>query len=138
MQLDVNFTEIEKMLSLVQTYGFSHVCANAEFRNIDDVQSTDGAYNFNYPYLDIFLYTNKSRNDRLNIELYFRGIKNQELKFQNLFEYLLWTSSQRTGFCNCVSLIHYDIVFIILYDSIWKYSIMLFVSEKKLVNPNIV
>ena len=97
-------TEIEKMLLLVQTYGLSHVCAKNEFvRNFEDLN--DGSTetwitNLTFPYLDIYLQIDKNKGTNgwetslqwRNIEVYFRGAKNQQLKFRNLFEYLQWAS----------------------------------------------
>ena len=102
-KLGRNFTEIEKMLSLVQTYGLSHVCANKEFENIDDWSRV--AYltvdhsepNFNFPYLDIYLSQKNIYRDQFDIMFYLRGSKNIELKFQNLFEFMLFTSLHGKG-----------------------------------------
>ena len=82
------------MLMLVNKFGLSHVCAFQEFQNIGDPLCYDPKCKplpYNFPYLDIYLPGN------LIIEFYFRGTKDRNLKFQNLFEYLLWTSSHRQG-----------------------------------------
>lgn len=97
------------MLSLVQTYGLSHVCARSEFENIGSFVSADSqAPNFNFPYLDIYFDQENINLENIqsyqedidqekNIKFYFRGARDQELKFQNLFEYLLSTSVHGTG-----------------------------------------
>ena len=83
------------MLMLVNKFGLSHVCALREFQNIGTVLYTPD-YPFiyapyNFPYLDIFL------SGYLRIEFYYRGTKDRKLKFKNLFEYLLWTTSNGKG-----------------------------------------
>ena len=90
------------MLSLVQTFGLSHVCAKKEFENIESLVAS-----FNYPYLDIHVSLNHSEatddyysqfNGSYTIEFYLRGTKDQELRFQNLFEYLLSIDTHGTEF----------------------------------------
>ena len=71
------------MLILVNKYGLSHVCALPEFKNIG-IQLLTKPYNF--PYLDIYFPSDEA------IEFYYRGIKDRNLKFKNLFEYLVWTA----------------------------------------------
>ena len=102
------------MLSLVNKYGLSHVCANPEFENIDFLRQ----YNYNFPYLDIYLKKENLPYDDLpdseifgrdceselrtefsrSIEFFLRGTKDKDWEFKNLFEYLFWTKSHRPGF----------------------------------------
>ena len=112
------------MLSLVKTFGLSHVCARSEFENIGAFVSADNTKpNFNFPYLDIYFYDERLFNQQdltsfpgkgfeifspfqienhqeKSIKFYFRGAKDQELEFQNLFEYLLVTSLHGKGLTN--------------------------------------
>ena len=90
ISLDPNSTVIEKMLMLVNKYGLSHVCALPEFQNIEK-QVFTLAYNF--PYLDIYL----PDHSNSRIEFYYRGAKDRNIKFKNLFEYLLWTADNGKG-----------------------------------------
>ena len=72
------------MLSLVEKYGLSHVCANSEF--IDTSSADSYLQGSNYPYLDIYLSTPTSFWDRLmelNIEFFFRGTEDEKFEFQN-------------------------------------------------------
>ena len=71
---------------LVNKYGLSHVCALHELENIG-ISLHIKPYNF--PYLDIYL----SKTQNLTIEFYYRGAKDRNLTFKNLFEYLLWSAS---------------------------------------------
>ena len=110
-QIAHNLTEIEKMLKVVQKYGFTHVCAYREFEiKLDPSiknQPTEAEYKatwrpyLNYPYLDFYI---KRRRDieRVDIEYYYRGTLDQEREpeFQNLFEYVLSRSVAGTGFRN--------------------------------------
>ena len=68
------------MLILVNKYGSSHVCALPEFKNIG-IHLLTNSYNF--PYLDIYFPSKDT------IEFYYRGTKDLNLKFKNLFEYLV-------------------------------------------------
>ena len=96
------------MLLLVRKYGFTHVCANREyFIKRDPSLKNQAAENpsfwkpyLNYPYLDFHI--QKQREERVDIEFYFRGALDQEreAEFQNLFEYLLSRSYVGTGFLN--------------------------------------
>ena len=107
------------MLSLVKTFGLSHVCARSEFENIGAfVSAAYSKPNFNFPYLDIYFYDERLFNPKdpkdfeilssflvenhkeKNTKFYFRGAKDQELEFQNLFEYLLLTSLHGKGLNN--------------------------------------
>ena len=78
------------MLMLVNRFGLSHVCALAAFENIG---TQFLALPYNFPYLDIYL----SKGQNLTIEFYYRGAKDRNLKFKNLFEYLLWSASSGKG-----------------------------------------
>ena len=75
------------MLMLVNKYGLSHVCALQVFQNIGIESIFEVPYNF--PYLDIYL----SDPSYVDIEFYYRGAKERNLKFRNLFEYLLSEAS---------------------------------------------
>ena len=96
------------MLLLVQTYGLSHVCANTEFENIDDWSSANQTSfydpTFNFPYLDIYLsreiFSYFLDREQFHIKFYLRGTKDQELKFQNLFEFMLFTNLHGIGLIN--------------------------------------
>ena len=86
------------MLSLVNKYGLSHVCANPEFENIEnrgDGKDKDRDIMFNFPYIDMHFKLNNNRD--AIIEFFLRGTKDKELEFQNLFEYLFWTSLHGPG-----------------------------------------
>ena len=112
------------MLFLVKKYGLSHVCANSEFKNIEDF-ALDGdddvtilsqvsphfVSNFNFPYLDIYFkkQANIEWSNAFKIEFYFRGRKHQEIELQNLFEYLLWTSLHGEVFLNWIDLFIYRV-----------------------------
>ena len=90
------------MLSLVNKYGLSHVCANPEFQNIEHVRDGkvgDRTIMFNFPYIDMHFNLIKLdyNLDAFNIEFFLRGTKDKELEFQNLFEYLFWTSLHGPG-----------------------------------------
>ena len=87
---DENSTVIDKMLMLVNRFGLSHVCALEEFENIENPYHDR---NYNFPYLDIYL----SKVPNLKIEFYYRGAKDRNFKFKNLFEYLLWSASNGKG-----------------------------------------
>lgn len=108
------------MLSLVKRYGLSHVCARSEFENIGPYVSDDNSRpRFNFPYLDIYIYQENTSQEytrevfgeifpsfrkdyqEKNIKFYFRGAKDEDLEFQNLFEYLLSTSLHGRGFFYC-------------------------------------
>ena len=78
---------IEEMLMLINEYGLSHVCALHEFQNI--APRLFETYPYNFPYLDIYLSDPYSPT----IEFYYRGAKDRNLQFKNLFEYLLSTAS---------------------------------------------
>ena len=96
------------MLLLVKKYGLSHVCALQEFKDIgpNALWTISGPYNklwsrpydilmpYNFPFLDIYL-SNTSYNFGeqyiSTIEFYYRGTKDQNLTFKNLFEYLFST-----------------------------------------------
>lgn len=61
-----------------------------------ETSRSDPTYNF--PYLDIYL--SKTIEDfiqDLKIEFYHRGAKDRNLEFNNLFEYLLWSTSYGKG-----------------------------------------
>ena len=89
------------MLSLINKYGMSHVCGSLEFVDIGKAFFDDDfAITFNFPYLDILLKNTDCswawpRNNYL--EFYLRGTRTQELKFKNLYEYLLALSFNRSG-----------------------------------------
>ena len=81
------------MLLLVNKYGFSHVCAFPELKNIGDEM---WGLPFNFPFLDIHLSYRMIR-DRVyhpvpTIEFYYRGAKDRNLQWRNLFEHLLSTA----------------------------------------------
>ena len=116
VEKEQNSTSIEKMLSLVNKYGLSHVCANREFHNIeywedgkkgDDNEEREVLYNF--PYIDLhFSFVKDPPNQtwtdvvlfgphESEIEFYFRGTKERSLKFQNLFEYFLSIAEHGIG-----------------------------------------
>ena len=85
-------SDVEEMLILVNKYGLSHVCALQEFQDIGPSQIRTMPYNF--PFLDIYLSnTSHKRGEQYNstIEFYYRGTKDQNLTFKNLFEYLFST-----------------------------------------------
>ena len=90
------------MLSLVNKYGLSHVCANPEFENIEhwgDGKDGDRDFMFNFPYLDMYIqeaYFSKNWPET-SMAFFLRGTKDKEWKFQNLFEYLYWTSLHGSG-----------------------------------------
>ena len=104
-----NCTEIQKMLSLAQRYGLSHVCAKSEFKNIEDLLGNEkDDIKFNYPYLDISLHKVPGFElDLLDfgIEFYFRGTMDFSDNFisSNLFEFLLSASSHGAGFINFIN-----------------------------------
>ena len=81
------------MLILVNKYGLSHVCALQEFKDIgtNDLSMTKVTLMpYNFPFLDIYLSNTSGFNSI--IEFYYRGTKDQNLKFKNLFEYLFSTA----------------------------------------------
>ena len=80
------------MLSLVNKYGLSHVCADPEFKNIEYFgDGKDGNRDiFNFPYLDMHFNETSSG-------IFLRGTKDKEWEFKNLFEYLFWTSLHGPG-----------------------------------------
>ena len=85
-------SEVEEMLILVNKYGLSHVCALQEFKDIGLSQRRIMPYNF--PFLDIYLSnTSYKWNEQYNstIEFYYRGTKDKNLTFKNLFKYLFST-----------------------------------------------
>ena len=89
------------MLSLVNKYGLSHVCADPEFRNIE-YEGDGKRYReipINFPYLDMHSKPEFSHTTlaRINIEFFLRGTKDKVREFQNLFEYLYWTSLHGAG-----------------------------------------
>ena len=89
------------MLSLVNKYGLSHVCADPEFKNIEYIG--DGKrfreIPINFPYLDIYSKPEivYEALTRIYIEFFLRGTKDKVWEFQNLFEYLYWTSLHGAG-----------------------------------------
>ena len=86
------------MLSLVNKYGLSHVCANPEFQNIEhmlDGKLGDRTIMLNFPYLDMRL--REDDHSEKNYEFFLRGTKDKEIEFENLFEYLFWTSLHGPG-----------------------------------------
>ena len=90
------------MLSLVNKYGLSHVCADPEFENIEyfgDEKGGDREIPINFPYLDMHAKPRFSRDwlAGINIEFFLRGTKDKMWEFQNLFEYLFWTSLHGAG-----------------------------------------
>ena len=89
-----NLTVIEIMLSLVNTYGLSHICANREFQNFEYLEDRKDEIKlenlYNFPYIDIYF-------SEEHIEFYFRGTKERSLQFQNLFEYFLSTRNHGIG-----------------------------------------
>ena len=98
--LDINSSVIDTMLSLVNKYGLSHVCADPEFKNIEYIG--DGKrfreIKINFPYLDMHLKVfTHTGSPRINIEFFLRGTKDKVWEFQNLFEYLYWTSLHGAG-----------------------------------------
>ena len=77
------------MIMLVNKYGFSHVCAFPELKNIGDEMFR---LPFNFPFLDIHLSYRMIR-DRVyhpvpTFEFYYRGAKDRNIKYRNIFEYL--------------------------------------------------
>ena len=80
------------MLILVKKYGLSHVCALQEFKAIggDALLSLVMLMPYNFPFLDIYLSNTSGFNSI--IEFYYRGTKDQNLTFKNLFEYLFSTA----------------------------------------------
>ena len=108
VEKEQNTTIIEKMLSLVNKYGLSHVCANREFQNIeywgDGKKGDRRGYLYNFPYIDMhFSKVQEFYEDLIyggytsKIEFYFRGTKERSLKFQNLFEYFLSIANHGIG-----------------------------------------
>ena len=108
VEKEQNSTIIEKMLSLVNKYGLSHVCANREFQNIEywgDGKDKHGrGLLFNFPYIDMHFskeHIEGSASTRWaeesKFQFYFRGTKQRSLKFQNLFEYFLSIRNHGTG-----------------------------------------
>ena len=92
------------MLSLVNKYGLSHVCADPEFENIEYLgdQKGDREIAINFPYLDMHVKPEFYREwpeilAGINIEYFLRGTKDKVWEFQNLFEYLFWTSLHGSG-----------------------------------------
>ena len=92
------------MLSLVNKYGLSHVCADPEFKNIEYFGDGKARKNFrvtpiNFPYLDMHSKPEFSDKNltRIDIEFYLRGTKDKMWEFKNLFEYLYWTSLHGAG-----------------------------------------
>ena len=79
------------MLILINQYGLSHVCALQEFENIGNQIFSELPYNF--PHLDIYL----PDPSNSKIEFYYRGAKDRNIQFKNLFEYLLSTAENRKG-----------------------------------------
>ena len=86
-------------------YGFSHVCALQEFQNIAAFQTAFEQHEimytlpYNFPSLDIYLYDASSYSGLYTkIEFYYRGTKDRNLKFKNLFEYLLSTAVNGQGY----------------------------------------
>ena len=88
------------MLLLLNKYGLSHVCALQEFQDIGPVSSDLSILNFimpyNFPFLDIYL-SDTPFNTKLAIEFYYRGTRDKNLAFKNLFEYLLSTAVDGQG-----------------------------------------
>ena len=99
--LGLKSSAIETMLSLVNKYGLSHVCADREFKNIEYVGDGKGSgfTPINFPYLDIKLKPDFVDGSlaKLNIDFFLRGTKDNSWKFQNLFEYLFWTNLHGAG-----------------------------------------
>ena len=93
------------MLSLVNKYGLSHVCADSEFKNIEYIGDGKGQSGIpiNFPYLDMHLKPDLSvipgteNLAGLKIDFFLRGTKDKAWKFQNLFEYLFWTNLHGAG-----------------------------------------
>ena len=92
-------SEVEQMLILVKKYGLSHVCALQEFTDMPNaLWSRPNPYGLraklmaesNFPFLDIYLSNTSGFNSI--IEFYYRGTKDQNLTFKNLFEYLFSTA----------------------------------------------
>ena len=84
------------MLILVKKYGLSHVCALQEFKAIggDALLSLVKLMPYNFPFLDIYLSNTSYKWEgqyNSTIEFYYRGTKDQNLTFKNLFEYLFST-----------------------------------------------
>ena len=94
---DENSTVIDKMLMLVNRFGLSHVCALEEFKNTLDKRFKP----YYFPYLDTYISIDYIAYPELienwKIEFYYRGAKDRKLKFENLFEYLLWSASYGKG-----------------------------------------
>ena len=92
------------MLILVKKYGLSHVCALQEFTDMPNaLWSRPNPYGLraklmaesNFPFLDIYLSnTSYKWAEQFNstIEFYYRGTKDKNLTFKNLFEYLFSTA----------------------------------------------
>ena len=95
------------MLILVKKYGLSHVCALQEFKAIggNAVWNAVMLMPYNFPFLDIYLSNTSVRiqsepseppepqsEPNSIIEFYYRGTKDQNLTFKNLFEYLFSTA----------------------------------------------
>ena len=89
------------MLMLVNLYGLSHVCAFDEFENIG-VLTRPNDYPYNFPYLDIYFPDPR----KSAIEFYYRGARDRNLKFKNLFEYMLWNSLNGQGFTRLALLLY--------------------------------
>ena len=92
------------MLYLVNKYGLSHVCADPEFENIEYYGDQKGGREIpiNFPYLDMHAkpeFSSKlpEKLTGINIEFFLRGAKDKVWEFQNLFEYLFWTSLHGPG-----------------------------------------
>ena len=81
------------MLMLVNKYGLSHVCALQEFENIGIKIFTFGHLPYDFHYLDIYL----PDPSNSKIEFYYRGARDRNIRFKNLFEYLLWTADNGQG-----------------------------------------
>ena len=91
------------MLILVKKYGLSHVCALQEFTDMPNaLWSRPNPYGLraklmaesNFPFLDIYLSNTSYKWEgqyNSTIEFYYRGTKDQNLTFKNLFEYLFST-----------------------------------------------
>lgn len=71
---------IDEILMLINQYGFSHVCGNQIFQNLETKDPWMGTA-FNFPYLDTFLSFDRSTWTQ-SLELYFRGYNpdNQEMR----------------------------------------------------------
>ena len=86
-EIDNDSSDIDKMLSLVNKYGLSHVCADPEFKNIE--KESDGKQIkpdqryvlFNFPYLDMHIDGDHfTGGNDTNFEFFLRGTKDKKNK----------------------------------------------------------